>query len=391
MGMTTEEIHEKYADCFEGLGRISKPYHIKIDKDAEPVIHPPRKIPTALIDRVKDELDDMESKRVIKKVKETTAWVNSMVINEKRSGKLRICIDSRDLNKAVRREHYQLRTQEEITGRLAGAKYFIHLDATSGFWQMPLDEESSFLTTFHTPFGRYRFTIVPFGFNFAQEVFHRTLIEKFADIKGCETDIDDILVWGKTIEEHDQNLQKTLERARRINLTLNKFKCKFRQRQLIYLGEKLTADGVKPDETKIEAIREYKRPENKQDVLRLLGMMNFVAKLAPRASDFTAPLRELTKKTVEFHWNERHEKAFQDLKRFLSGPEALKTSHATSRRVSQRRRSSTRPRSGSSSVCIQSNERDRHSKGTRTLRRNYSPSSSVAKDLINTSMGSALS
>ena len=176
MGMTTEEIHEKYADCFEGLGRISEPYHIKIDKDAEPVIHPPRKIPTALIDRVKDKLDDVESKGVIGKVKELTAWVNSMVINKKKSGKLRICIDPRDLNKAVRREHYQLPTQEEITGRLAGAKYFSHLDATSGFWQMSLDEESSFLTTFHTPFGPYRFTVVPFGFNFAQEVFRRTLI-----------------------------------------------------------------------------------------------------------------------------------------------------------------------------------------------------------------------
>ena len=91
----------------------------------------------------------------IKAVNEPTAWVNSMVVNEKRSGRLRICIDPRDLNKAIRREHYQLPTQQEITSRLTGAKFFSKLDATSGFWQMPLDEESSYLTTFNTSFRRY--------------------------------------------------------------------------------------------------------------------------------------------------------------------------------------------------------------------------------------------
>lgn len=103
---------------------------------------------------------------------------------------------TQDLNSAIHREHYQLPTQQEITSRLAGAKYFSKLDAKSGFWQMPLDEESSYLTTFNTPFGRYRFTVIPFGAVFAQEVFHRTVNEKFKDIAGCKTDVDDILVWG---------------------------------------------------------------------------------------------------------------------------------------------------------------------------------------------------
>ena len=91
-----------------------------------------------------------------------------------------------------------------------------------GFWQIPLDNESSYLTTFNTPYG---FTVIPFGFNFAQEVFHRTVNDKFADISGCFTDIDDILVVGKTLAEHDANLKKVLDCVREIDMTLNKEKC----------------------------------------------------------------------------------------------------------------------------------------------------------------------
>ena len=247
-----------------------------------------------------------------------------MVVNEKRSGKLRICIDPRDLNKALRREHYQLPTQQEITSRLTDAKFFSKLDANSGFWQMPLDEESSYLTTFNTPFGRYRFTVIPFGVVFAQEVFHKTVNEKFHDLPGCETDIDDILIWGRTLEEHDQNLERVLNRVADINMTLSKDKCQFRQTEITYLGETLTANGVKPDETKVEAIKNYPKPTNKHDVQRLLGMVNFIAKFAPNISDVTAPLRELIKKNVAFHWLETHEKAFRDLQHLLTDPATLR-------------------------------------------------------------------
>jgi hypothetical protein len=140
---------------------------------------------------------------------------------------------------------------------LTGAKFFSKLDATSGFWQMSLDEESSYLTTFNTPFGRYRFTVVPFGMVFAQEVFHKTVHEKFNDIPGCETDIDDILIWGRTIDEHDLRLEQVLNRVQEINMTLSQEKCQFRQTEVTYLGERLTQEGVKPDGAKLKAIRDY--------------------------------------------------------------------------------------------------------------------------------------
>ena len=183
--------------------------------------------------------------------------------------------------------------------------------------------ESSLLTTFNTPFGRYRFNVIPFGFVVAQEVFHRSVSELFGDVPGCETDIDDILVWGKTLDEHDRNLKLILDRVKEIHMTLNKEKLKVRETELVYLGEKLTADGLKPHESKIQAIVNFPRPQNKQDVLRLLGMVNFISKFSPRVSGVTAPLRELTKKDIEFHWTEKQETVFNNLKAQLANSETL--------------------------------------------------------------------
>ena len=144
----------------------------------------------------------MEKLKVIVKIEEPTQWVNPIVIVEKPNGKLRICLDPRDLNTAVMREHYQLPPVEEITCRLSEAKYFTLLDASAGFWQLKLDEASTRLCTFNTPFGRYRFLRLPFGIHSAPEVFHRTVRQLFEGIEGVETYIDDLLIWGETKELH---------------------------------------------------------------------------------------------------------------------------------------------------------------------------------------------
>ena len=117
-----EEVLQKYAQVFTGLGRLEKSYHILIDPTVSPVINAPRTIPAALRKRVKAELDDMEKRGVIRKVDEPTDWVNSRAIVEKPDGSLRICLDSRLLNKAIKREHFQLPTTEDITTRMANAK-----------------------------------------------------------------------------------------------------------------------------------------------------------------------------------------------------------------------------------------------------------------------------
>ena len=107
-------------------------------------------------------------------------------------GALRICLDPPEFNKAIRRGHQAIPTPGEIVAKLHGSKYFSTLDATSGFLQIPLDDASSYLTTFATPSGRYRFLRLPFDIKSATEIFHRTIVELFHDVEGVETYIYDI-------------------------------------------------------------------------------------------------------------------------------------------------------------------------------------------------------
>ena len=148
-----EEILQKFTKVFTGLEHLEKPYHIEVDLTVTPVVNPRRTIPAALRVRVKEELDAMERRGVVHMVKEPADWVNSVAIVEKPNGSLRICLDPRHLNKAIKWEHFQLPTIEDITTRMANAKWFTKLDVNRGYWQIPLDEESQLLTTFNALFG----------------------------------------------------------------------------------------------------------------------------------------------------------------------------------------------------------------------------------------------
>ncbi|CAB4019878.1 Hypothetical predicted protein, partial [Paramuricea clavata] len=155
-------------DVFQGLGGLDGDYHIKVDPLVPPVVYPARKIPFAIKDKFKDELCRIEKIGAITKVTEPSEWVNSIVVTEKKNGNLRICLDPRALNKAVRK-HYPMKTVEEVEAELEGSTVFSTLDASSEFWHIKLDEKSSKLTTFNTPYGRYRFLRLPFGLNSAPE------------------------------------------------------------------------------------------------------------------------------------------------------------------------------------------------------------------------------
>ncbi|RXN21321.1 Retrovirus-related Pol poly from transposon [Labeo rohita] len=209
-----ESVVDEFADVFTGIGLFPGECNIHLDPSATPVIHPPRRVPFALRDRLREELDSMEDQGIIKKVTEPTDWVNALCVVEKpKTGKLRVCLDPRDLNKAIKCPHYPLPTLEDITPKLAGARYFSVMDTRSGYWAVKLSEKSSYLITFNTIFGRYRFCRLPFGIVSAQDVFQQKIDEIYEGLPGVVAIVDDNLVYGKTKEEHDHNLRTMLERS----------------------------------------------------------------------------------------------------------------------------------------------------------------------------------
>ena len=256
----------------------------------------------------------MQSLNVIAKTTEPTEWVNSLVIARKKNGKIRVCMDPSSLNKAIYREHYPMRTIEEVISQMPNAKIFSVLDANHGFWQVKLDSDSSKLCTFNTPFGRYSFKRLPFGITSAPEVFQKITTELFEGITGVEVIVDDILVWGEDLKQHDERLEKVLQRAKERNLKLNRDKCKFRSTQVPYIGHLLTDEGLKADPGKVQAILDMPTPNSTEELLRFLGIITYLQKFVPNMSQLAAPLRQLLEKNVLWHWVSVHDDAFRQLK-----------------------------------------------------------------------------
>lgn len=319
----SSDILKDFEDLFEGLGCLPGEHHIQIDPNVRPVVHAPRRIPVALREKVVEELQRMEQMGVIAKQTEPTEWVNSMV-TVVTSKKMRICMDPKDLNLAIKREHYPMLTVEDVVSRMPNAKYFSVLDANQGFWQIKLDHESSKLCTMNTPIGRYRFLRLPFGISSASEVFQRSIAQMIEGLEGVVNIIDDLLVWGDSIQEHDDRLIKLLECARKNNLKLNRNKCKIRMTEIKYIGHILSAQGVKPDDEKVRAVTEIPPPQSKQELQRFLGVVQYLAKFIPNMSDISAPLRKLLEKETEWHWEEAQQQSFERLKYLVTQSPTLK-------------------------------------------------------------------
>ena len=155
----------------------------------------------------------------------------------------------------VLRERHILPAVDHTLGMLAGAKIFSKLDATLGFWQIPLSDESKLLTTFITPFGRYAFNRLPFGISSAPEHFQRRMFQMLEGCAGTVCHTDDILVYGENKTQHDERLRQVLRKLKEEGLTLNREKCEFAKDSMMFLGHCVTVDGVTPDPGKIKAIQ----------------------------------------------------------------------------------------------------------------------------------------
>lgn len=304
---------ECFRDIFEGLGRFPGKCSIALKENSVPSLHYRKRIPLALHDRLKLELERLVKEGVISPVDYPTDWVSNMQLVEKSNGKLRICLDPKPLNKCIKREHFLIPTQEDLFSRLSGKRVFSVLDLSSGFWQMELDRKSSDLTTFMTPFGRYRWNRVPFGLNNAPEMFQRRMVQIFGDIPGVVVYFDDVLIAGEDEIEHDKALAQVIERAQVNNVKFNADKLQYRRNKVTFMGSVIGYGEMHPIDKDVRAITRMPKPSCVADVARLLGLLKYLAKYIPNLSKRTVNLRRLTHHGAKWEWNEEHDMELNDL------------------------------------------------------------------------------
>ena len=192
------------------------------------------------------------------------------------------------------------------------------MDAASGFWQIPLDSECVKLTTFITPFGRYCFNRLPFGITSAPEIFQFKMNELLEGLEGVVVYMDDILVYGSNMKEHDERLSKVLHVLKENGLKLNDSKCHYRQSELKFLGQSISKDGVGISRDKVAAIQNLAPPTNVTELKRALGMINYLCSYIDQLSTVLKPLNDLLKCDVYWFWGPEQEAAFAKVKDLIS-------------------------------------------------------------------------
>ena len=325
------DIKEHYADVFEGVGCFpGPPYHIQLNPKVPPKQTPVRPVPVHLKEAFKQELDKMLQAGYLKPVHEATPWINSYVIVEGKDklGRLkpRICLDPKNLNIAVIREPWFSKTPDDIAHLLVDACILTTTDCTKGFWHQALDEESSYLMTFGTKYGRFRFTIMPFGINVAGDVFQRKLNTIFGNLSQVACIADDIIIVGYKADhsDHDTAFTRLLQTARENNVKLNFEKLQYKQTQVDFFGETYTTDGRKPSSDKVKAITNMPQQANKKELQSFIGMVNYLGKFTPRLSELAECLRDLIHINVPFQWGPEHTEAFTSIKQEIIQAPVLK-------------------------------------------------------------------
>ena len=256
----------------------------------------------------------MECLGVITCVNEPMDWVSSITYVQKANGELHLCLDPRDLNKAICRDHRKMPTVEEVTHEFAHSHFFTKLDAHHGYWSIILDQDSSMLTTFNSPFGRYRFLQLPFGLVCSQDIFQKKMDQILEECQGCIGIADNITVHGRTEAEHDAHLRDLMWVAHKYNLVFNPQKMHVKAQAVNFFGCLYDANSVHPDPGKVNAVHALPAPTNITELQEFLGLVTYLSPFIPGLSTLTAPLRELLKKDTDFSWNRSYDIAFEQIK-----------------------------------------------------------------------------
>lgn len=319
-----EGLKSKYPECFQGTGKL-KDFQLKlhIDRSVKPVAQPLRRLPFSLREKVEKKLEDLESRDIIEKTNGPTPWVSPLLVVPKGQNDVRICLDFRQANRAIQRERHPIPTVDEIIHEMNSAAIFSKIDLKEGFHQIELEESSRYITTFVTSKGLYRYKRLMFGINSAPEIYQFIISQVLEGLEGVKNIADDIIIYAPDKITHDLRLKAVFERLRERGLTVNYEKCRFCMDKLVFHGHVLSKHGIGPEQSKVDAILNARRPQNVQEVRSLLGLANWNHRFIPDLAAVTEPLRRLTRKGAHFKWTCEQTKAFENLKKKLASAETL--------------------------------------------------------------------
>ena len=251
-------IKSAYPYLFEGLGELDEPFSITLNPGVKPIQAAPHRYAAPKLPIIKEALDKLVNTGQLIPVNKPTPWISNMVVRERpasatKPAKVRICLDpSQTINKAIIRPVYPIPTLEENIHRFHQAKISSTFDIKDAFEIIKLSDVSSFLTTMHTHWGRYRWTRLPFGIISAPEQFQRRLHDILCGMEGVFNIADDIIVVGRgesltdAHDDHDQTVLELLERLSQHNLKLNPDKIKFKTCTAPFMGHVLSPERLKP-------------------------------------------------------------------------------------------------------------------------------------------------
>lgn len=292
------------------------PVKISYDESAPPCRNIFTNIPIALKALVQQRLMQLVKSNIIEPVQGNmnTSFCSSMLVVPKGTDNIRLVIDLRGPNRYIFRTPFIMPTLEHILAELNGARWFSTIDLSNAFFHIELAEESRHLTNFFTEFGMFRCVRLPFGLCNAPDLFQEALERKvLADCRGVKNYLDDILVFGRTEEEHDENLQEVMARLENHNVKLNTSKCNFKKQSVNFLGFKLTAEGWEIENEKIHAIQNFRKPTSCQEVKSFLGLVTFIDRFLVNRAERTEHLRRLAS-SERFYWTVNEDEEFEKLR-----------------------------------------------------------------------------
>lgn len=324
------KLLNEYSDVFVNpatgkLGRTSlMTYHIDLVEGAKPVKCKPYRTGPQQKEIIEKKMKELEEQGII--TESNTPWNSPLLLVKKKDGSWRVVIDYRKCNLQLETHNVPLvRIDDSLMSLGKKNAFFSSIDLASGFWQIPLDEESQPITGFVTHNNTYSFTVLPMGLKSSPTVFSRFMTRLLKDFIGdfCQCFLDDVLIHSEDFDSHMVHLEKVLAKFREANLTLKPSKCDFAQKEIKYLGHVVSEKGISPDPTKVEIVKNYPVPRTVKEVRAFLGLASYYRRHINHFATIANPLHELLKKEAKFIWDDGCQKAFETLRDALVNPPIL--------------------------------------------------------------------